>query len=67
MLPSDVVSSYETTDSVDMNLEPPTPPIRQRRRQRFTSEQLMMLEQLFHETSHPTREQRERLAKNSGM
>ena len=37
------------------------PPSRRTRR-RFTSVQLMMLEQLYHQNSHPTREQRETLA-----
>ncbi|KAF9650469.1 homeobox-domain-containing protein [Thelephora ganbajun] len=33
-----------------------------RTRKRFTQAQIVKLEQLFHETSHPTREQRENLA-----
>lgn len=33
-----------------------------RTRKRFTQAQIVKLEQLFHETSHPTREQRESLA-----
>ena len=33
-----------------------------RTRKRFTQGQIVKLEQLFHETSHPTREQRESLA-----
>ncbi|KAF9225208.1 homeobox-domain-containing protein [Gyrodon lividus] len=38
-----------------------------RTRKRFTSVQLMMLEQLFHQTSHPTREEREAVAQATGM
>lgn len=38
-----------------------------RTRKRFTSVQLMMLEQLFHQTSHPTREEREAVAQAAGM
>lgn len=38
-----------------------------RTRKRFSTVQLMLLEQLFHRTSHPTREEREALANASGM
>ncbi|KIK97698.1 hypothetical protein PAXRUDRAFT_824657 [Paxillus rubicundulus Ve08.2h10] len=38
-----------------------------RTRKRFTSVQLMMLEQLFHHTSHPTRGEREAVAQTAGM
>ncbi|KAI9569406.1 homeobox-domain-containing protein [Boletus coccyginus] len=38
-----------------------------RTRKRFTSVQLMMLEQLFHQSSHPTREEREAVAQAAGM
>ena len=38
-----------------------------RTRKRFSTVQLMMLEQLFHSTSHPTREEREALANAAGM
>ncbi|OAX39656.1 hypothetical protein K503DRAFT_855876 [Rhizopogon vinicolor AM-OR11-026] len=38
-----------------------------RTRKRFSTVQLMMLEQLFHRTSHPTREEREALANAAGM
>ncbi|ETW86636.1 hypothetical protein HETIRDRAFT_431289 [Heterobasidion irregulare TC 32-1] len=38
-----------------------------RTRKRFTNLQLMMLEQLFHRTSHPTRDEREALAAEVGM
>ncbi|KAI0830832.1 hypothetical protein BC628DRAFT_905989 [Trametes gibbosa] len=38
-----------------------------RTRKRFTSLQLMMLEHLYHKASHPTREQREQLAKDADI
>ncbi|KAG9308966.1 homeobox-domain-containing protein [Chiua virens] len=38
-----------------------------RTRKRFSSVQLMMLEQLFHQTSHPTREERDAVAQAAGM
>ncbi|KAJ7220499.1 homeodomain transcription factor [Mycena pura] len=38
-----------------------------RTRKRFTNPQLMMLEQLYHENSHPSREQREMVAKSANM
>ena len=41
--------------------------ISRRTRKRFTSAQLVMLEQLFHRTSHPTREEREAIAQAAGM
>ncbi|KAI0789527.1 hypothetical protein C8Q75DRAFT_166074 [Abortiporus biennis] len=37
-----------------------------RTRKRFTNSQLIMLEQLFHQCSHPSREAREALAKDAG-
>ena len=38
-----------------------------RTRKRFTGAQLVMLEDLFHTCSHPTREQREALAQKAGL
>ncbi|KAI6030985.1 homeobox-domain-containing protein, partial [Pisolithus marmoratus] len=38
-----------------------------RTRKRFTSIQLVMLEQLYHRTSHPSREEREAVAQAAGM
>ncbi|KAI6012721.1 homeobox-domain-containing protein [Pisolithus orientalis] len=38
-----------------------------RTRKRFTSVQLVMLEQLYHRTSHPSREEREAVAQAAGM
>ncbi|KAI6133761.1 homeobox-domain-containing protein [Pisolithus croceorrhizus] len=41
--------------------------IGRRTRKRFTSVQLVMLEQLYHQTSHPSREEREAVAQAAGM
>ncbi|CAK5262272.1 unnamed protein product, partial [Mycena citricolor] len=41
--------------------------ITRRTRKRFTNAQLTMLEQLFHQNSHPSREQRETVAKSANM
>ncbi|KAJ7705332.1 hypothetical protein B0H17DRAFT_1326177 [Mycena rosella] len=38
-----------------------------RTRKRFTNAQLMILEQLFHQNSHPSREQREMVARSANM
>jgi hypothetical protein len=38
-----------------------------RTRRRFTTAQLTMLEQLYHRVSHPTREQREEVAREADM
>lgn len=38
-----------------------------RTRKRFTSAQLMMLEHLYGQVSHPTREQREEVAREADM
>ena len=38
-----------------------------RTRKRFTNVQLTMLENLFHQNSHPSREDREAVAKAGGM
>ena len=59
------VSSIDTQSSLDdVAAEGEAP---RRTRKRFTSTQLMMLEHLYHQTSHPTREQREALAKEAAM
>ncbi|KAJ7176620.1 homeodomain transcription factor [Mycena filopes] len=44
-----------------------TDPTSRRTRKRFTNAQLTMLEQLFHQNSHPSREQREAVAKSANM
>ncbi|KAI0304726.1 hypothetical protein BC826DRAFT_1100523 [Russula brevipes] len=55
-------SSSSLGSSSDDHL-PKTPcPATKRTRKRFTSTQLAMLEHLFHQTSHPSREERETLA-----
>jgi hypothetical protein len=41
----------------------PNPTTTKRSRKRFTGTQLTMLEHLFHRTSHPSREERESLAR----
>jgi hypothetical protein len=38
-----------------------------RTRKRFSNVQLTMLEQLFHQNSHPSREEREKVAQLGGM
>lgn len=56
-------SSVSSVESVDTAAEDGA----RRTRKRFNNVQLMYLEHLFHQTSHPTREQREALARESGM
>ncbi|EIW63872.1 uncharacterized protein TRAVEDRAFT_67844 [Trametes versicolor FP-101664 SS1] len=59
----DSVASTDTTISLgpaDAIVEGP-----KRTRKRFTTLQLIMLEHLYHKASHPTREQREQLAKDA--
>lgn len=61
----DSVASTDTTISLgpaDAIVEGP-----KRTRKRFTTLQLMMLEHLYHKASHPTREQREQLARDAEM
>ena len=41
--------------------------ISRRTRKRFTKQQLVMLEDLFHRNSHPSREEREAVAKAGGV
>ena len=59
------ISSVDTQSSLDDVAGDGELP--RRTRKRFTSTQLMMLEHLYHQTSHPTREQRETLAKEAAM
>ncbi|KAI0652615.1 hypothetical protein C8Q79DRAFT_938603 [Trametes meyenii] len=59
----DSLASSDTTPSLgppDAIVDGP-----KRTRKRFTTMQLMMLEHLYHKASHPTREQREQLAKDA--
>ncbi|KIP02494.1 hypothetical protein PHLGIDRAFT_50338, partial [Phlebiopsis gigantea 11061_1 CR5-6] len=59
------ISSVDTQSSLDdVAVEGDAP---RRTRKRFTSAQLMMLEYLYHQTSHPTREQREALARDAAI
>jgi Homeodomain len=45
----------------------PTPSAKPRTRKRFTGPQLSMFEQLFHRTSHPSREEREALSRELNL
>ena len=57
-------SSSSLGSSSDEHLfNAPNPTTTKRSRKRFTGTQLTMLEQLFHRTSHPSREERESLAR----
>ncbi|KAI0673892.1 hypothetical protein C8Q78DRAFT_1137134 [Trametes maxima] len=59
----DSLTSNDTTPSLgppDAIVDGP-----KRTRKRFTTMQLMMLEHLYHKASHPTRDQREQLAKDA--
>ncbi|KDQ62939.1 hypothetical protein JAAARDRAFT_44019 [Jaapia argillacea MUCL 33604] len=63
-------SSFASTSSDDNGQNGNATPdavAAKRTRKRFSQVQLMLLEQLFHQTSHPTREQRENVAKEAGM
>ncbi|EKM61793.1 uncharacterized protein PHACADRAFT_204947 [Phanerochaete carnosa HHB-10118-sp] len=59
------VGSVDTQSSLDDTAIDGELP--RRTRKRFTSTQLMMLEHLYHQTSHPTREQREAVAKEASI
>ncbi|TCD67910.1 hypothetical protein EIP91_011844 [Steccherinum ochraceum] len=71
------VASDETSLSFDDNtIVPDTPSTgntsdggssAKRTRKRFTNPQIIALEQVFHQSSHPTREQREAVAKETGL
>ncbi|KAF8633584.1 hypothetical protein AX15_001377 [Amanita polypyramis BW_CC] len=58
-------TSISSTDDTATNRQPNT--VSRRTRRRFTSMQLAMLESLFHQNSHPSREEREAVAKAGGM
>ena len=61
-------SSSSLASSSDERLVFDTPnPTVKRTRKRFTGSQLAMFEQLFHHTSHPSREQREALARDLNL
>jgi hypothetical protein len=55
-------SSLASSSDEPFIFETPNP-IAKRTRKRFTGTQLTVLEQLFHHTSHPSRNQRETLAR----
>jgi hypothetical protein len=59
------LSRPASDDTVCLNNVNPT--TSRRTRKRFTNVQLMMLENLFHQNSHPSREDREAVAKAGGM
>ncbi|THH30639.1 hypothetical protein EUX98_g3566 [Antrodiella citrinella] len=71
------VASDETVLSMDDNTVVPNTPSTghasdggnsmKRTRKRFTNAQIIALEQVFHQTSHPTREQREAVAVETGL
>ncbi|OCH89758.1 homeobox-domain-containing protein [Obba rivulosa] len=60
-------TSNMSIDSTDNAAADASGAQRARTRKRFSSMQLMLLEQLYHQTSHPTREQRETLARTIDM
>jgi hypothetical protein len=61
-------SSSSLASSSDERFIFDTPnPIARRTRKRFTGSQLTMLEQLFHHTSHPSRNEREALARELNL
>ncbi|KAK0465967.1 homeodomain transcription factor [Desarmillaria tabescens] len=65
---SPTLSRTSSTTSVESDDAGSNASTRSRRtRKRFTSVQLMMLENLFHQTSHPSREQRDGVAKAGAM
>ncbi|KAJ3484569.1 hypothetical protein NLI96_g5552 [Meripilus lineatus] len=71
---SSVLSDGTHGTSTNDEMGPPNTPSSEitdsapkRTRKRFTNAQLTLLEDLFHQTSHPTREQRDALAKEAGL
>jgi hypothetical protein len=61
-------ASSVASSSPSMSAEAPMQTATAKRtRKRFTAEQLMILEDIFHRTSHPTREERETAARQTGM
>ncbi|KAF9469637.1 hypothetical protein BDZ94DRAFT_1242903 [Collybia nuda] len=64
------LSRTSSTTSISESDEPgaSNPPSTSRRtRKRFSNVQLTMLEQLFHQNSHPSREERDNVARLGGM
>ncbi len=71
---SSVLSDGTVGTSTNDEMGPPDTPSSgvtdtapKRTRKRFTNAQLTLLEDLFHQTSHPTRDQRDTLAKEAGL
>ncbi|KAJ7182670.1 homeodomain transcription factor [Mycena crocata] len=67
---SSVTSTTTNTSSDDLYatfISESTDATSRRTRKRFTNTQLTMLENLFHQCSHPSREQRETVAKTANM
>jgi Homeodomain len=61
---SSSLGSSSSADADEPIFSSPPNPTTKRSRKRFTGSQLTMLEQLFHRTSHPSREERETLARD---
>jgi hypothetical protein len=60
---SSSLGGSSSSDERPFNAPNPNNTTTKRSRKRFTGTQLTMLEQLFHRTSHPSREERESLAR----
>ncbi|KAL5535887.1 hypothetical protein ACEPAF_3981 [Sanghuangporus sanghuang] len=61
-------SSFSSADTdVDFQTTTSKPSEIKRTRKRFSQEQLIVLEHAYHKTSHPTREDREEIAKQADM
>lgn len=60
-------SSTSIDDSDDAGASNPGANISRRTRKRFSNVQLTILEQLFHQNSHPSRDERDAVAKLGGM
>jgi Homeodomain len=63
---SESSSSIGSSDDHESIFVTPNPTAK-RTRKRFTGSQLSMLEQLFHRTSHPSREEREALGRELNL
>ncbi|THH11597.1 hypothetical protein EW145_g551 [Phellinidium pouzarii] len=64
---SSSLSSSSSATNVDINPAQTAKSSSKRTRKRFSQEQLMVLEQAYHKTSHPTRQEREAVAAQTGM
>ncbi|KIM82295.1 hypothetical protein PILCRDRAFT_820678 [Piloderma croceum F 1598] len=67
MPPSLSRTSSSTSVSSNVSTTSSAASASRRTRTRFTNEQLVMLEGLYHRSSHPTREERDDLAREAGM